>query len=75
MTTAKTEEIWADYVVLDLKRPWSLLDKGCAWRNGKCRDNGKFASRFLSTIQQTTERFDTVFEKDGFYILKRKHLP
>lgn len=74
MTTAKTEEIWADYVVLDLKRPWFIGDKGCPWENGQCKNNGEFSSRFLALVQQTKARFDTVFEQNGFYILKRKTL-
>ncbi|MFQ5444293.1 MAG: DUF2079 domain-containing protein [Nitrospinales bacterium] len=75
MTAARTEEIWADYVVLDLKRPWFIGDEGCSWKNGQCKNNGEFSSRFLALVEQTKERFDTVFQKDGFYILKRKHLP
>ena len=75
MTKAKTEEIWVNYVVLDLKRPWFISDKGCHWQNGQCKDKGEFTSRFISLVQQTKERFDTVFQKDEFYILKRKTFP
>lgn len=73
MTKAKLEEKWVDYVVLDLKRPWFIGDEGCPWQNGQCKNNGEFSSRFLALVQQTKERFDTVFEKDGFYVLKRKN--
>jgi uncharacterized membrane protein len=71
MTTTKTEGIWADYVVLDLKRPWFIEDKGCHWKYGQCKSNGEFSSRFLALVQQTKEHFDTVFQEDGLYILKR----
>lgn len=74
MSMARTEKIWGDYVVLDLKRPWFIEDKGCHWKNGKCIENDEFSFRFLALVQQTREHFDTVFEKDDFYILKRNNL-
>lgn len=73
--TKKTDEKWADYIVLDLTRPWFIGDEGCPWGNGKCKNNGEFSSRFLALVQQTKELFNTVFEKDGFYIFKRKTFP
>jgi uncharacterized membrane protein len=72
--TKKTEEKWADFIVLDLKRPWFIGDEGCPWINGQCKNNEEFASRFLALVQQTKERFETVYKEDGFYILKRKSL-
>lgn len=74
MIPLETEKKWSDFVVLDLKRPWFLIDGGCPWKNGRCQNNETFSSRFLALVQQTKERFDTVFEEDGFYILKRKTL-
>lgn len=74
MTKAKPAAIWSDYVVLDLKRLWFLEDKGCAWKNEQCINNEEFSSEFMTMVQQTKEHFDTVFEKDSFYILKRKNL-
>ena len=29
-----SNEVWADYLVLDLKRPWYIGDKGCCWKTG-----------------------------------------
>ncbi len=69
------EERSAEYVVLDLKRPWFIGDEGCPWINGQCNKNGEFSSRFLALVQQTKESFDTVFKEDGFYIFKRKAFP
>jgi len=74
LTPAKTEEIWVDYVLLDQKKPWFIIDNGCPWENGQCKNKDAFSSKFLALVQQTKERFDSVFEKDGFYILKRKNL-
>jgi uncharacterized membrane protein len=72
MTKAKTKRIWADYVVLDLKRPWFINDQGCSWKNGQCKNKGEFTSKFLALTQRTKELFNTVFEKDGFFVLARK---
>lgn len=63
---------WADYVVLDLKRPWFLADQGCDWHSGKCRDKD-VEKKFLDQVGKTKASFNTVFEKDGFMILKRDH--
>ena len=26
------KEIWVEYVILDLKRPWFIVDRGCSWQ-------------------------------------------
>lgn len=61
---------YADYVVLDIKRPWFIIDKGCDWLYGACR-NDEMAAKFLRLMDETRQRYDTVFEQDGFMILKR----
>ena len=30
-----SRKIWADYVVIDIYRPWFIIDKGCSWQTGK----------------------------------------
>jgi len=42
--------------------------------NGKKKKDSKLelSAHFLSLIEQTKERFETIFEKDGFMNLKRK---
>lgn len=62
----------AEYIVLDLKRPWFVVDKGCEWRNGACRDPA-MAERFLLDVEAARALFDTVVEDDGFLLLKRRH--
>jgi uncharacterized membrane protein len=62
---------YADYIVLDLKRPYSLSDIGCAWKYGEC-ENKNIEKEFFSSITEAKVIFDTVFEKDGFIILRRK---
>ena len=64
---------FANYVVLDLKRPWFIVDQGCYWVSGKCKNNTHFENRFLSLVERTREKFGVVFERDGFLILKRKN--
>ena len=66
-----THDRYADYVVLDLKRPWFLVDKGCEWIYGACRDK-KMAKEFLGWVAYARSVYDPVFERDGFMILKRR---
>lgn len=71
MLPAITHDRYADYVVLDLKRPWFIIDKGCDWLYGACR-NADMAAKFLRLVDETRQGYDTVFERDGFMILRRK---
>ncbi|MBT5032407.1 MAG: DUF2079 domain-containing protein [Proteobacteria bacterium] len=68
---AITYDRYADYVVLDLKRPYFLMDRGCGWIYGKCRDK-KIEKKFLDWVAYTRSIYDTVFERDGFMILRRR---
>ena len=65
---------WADYVVLDLKRPWFLMDQGCDWHEGKCR-NEEAARKFLGWVEKTKLYYSAIFEEDGFMILRRNQQP
>ena len=69
MPPAITHARYADYVVLDLKRPWFIIDKGCDWLYGACR-NPEMAAKFLRLVDETRRHYDTVFERDGFMILR-----
>jgi len=68
--TAITHDRYADYVVLDLKRPYFLIDRGCGWIYGECRDK-EVEKKFLGWVAYTRSIYDTVFELDGFMILRR----
>jgi len=61
----------AEYVVLDLKRPWFVVDNGCEWQGDACVDQG-VARVFQENLDRVRQLFDTVIEDDGFMILKRK---
>lgn len=67
---AITHERFADYVVLDMKRPYFLVDKGCGWIYGECRDK-TMDKEFLAWVAYTRSHYETVFEQDGFMILRR----
>ena len=67
----KIEDNFSDYVVLDLKRPWFNVDQACNWNAGKCEDGLGFENTFLELFKKTKERFDIIFEQDGFFILKK----
>ncbi len=62
---------YADYVILDLKRPYFLVDKGCEWIYGVCNDKS-VAEKFLSLVHSTYSVYDKVFEQDDFIILRRR---
>ena len=61
---------YADYIVLDLKRPYFLMDRGCEWIYGGCR-NKEMEKKFLDWVAYTRSIYETVFEQDGFMILRR----
>jgi hypothetical protein len=71
MPPAITDARYADYVVLDLKRPWFIIDKGCDWLYDACR-NHEVSEKFVQLVEETRRRYSTVFEVDGFMILRRK---
>lgn len=59
---AITHDRYADYVVLDLKRPFFLIDRGCEGRYGECRN----------WVGYTRAHYDAVYQRDGFMILRRR---
>jgi uncharacterized membrane protein len=62
--------IMADYVVIDMKRPWFLVDKGCDWAYGKCTNN-IIANEYLEMVEKARNIMQVIFERDGFLILKK----
>ena len=69
--SAVAHDRYADYVVLDLQRPYFLADRGCEWIYGECRDK-EMEKKFLDWVVYTRSIYDTVFEQDGFMILRRR---
>ena len=65
----------ADYVILDLKKPWFISENGyllsCHWVEGKCRNAKNFEENFLHHVDMTKKIFETVYNNDQFIILKR----
>ena len=65
--------VWADYVILDLKKPWFIVTQGCHWIRGKCfEDKQGFSNNFSRLVEKTKEQFDTIYENDSFMILKNR---
>ena len=65
--------VWADYVILDLKKPWFIVSQGCHWIRGKCfEDKQGFSNNFSRLVEKTEEQFDTIYENDSFMILKNR---
>jgi uncharacterized membrane protein len=60
----------ADYVILDIKRPWFINDQGCKWLYSECTDK-KMAAEYLEWISKSRKLMNVIFEKDGFLILSR----
>ena len=67
----KIEDNFSDYVILDFKRPWFIVDQSCNWNAGKCEDELGFGNMFLDLFKKTKEKFVIIFEQDGFFILKQ----
>jgi uncharacterized membrane protein len=68
---ATYREVYADYVVIDMKRPWFHNDLGCTWIYGACQ-NQAVAASFSLALSKTRQLYDLVFERDGFMIFRRK---
>lgn len=62
---------YADYVVLDEKRPWFLGDQGCLWLFGRCTDE-RAAARYRDAVAAARQQYAVVYEEDGFSILRRR---
>lgn len=68
-----TLDRYADYVVLDLRRPYFLVDHGCEWIYDDCL-NKEMEKKFLDWVAYTKSYYEMVFEQDEFIILKRRRL-
>ena len=71
MSPTVTHDLYADYIVLDLKRPWFISDRGCEWIYGECLDKEK-AREFFDLVARTKAQYEVLFERDGFMIFKKR---
>ena len=60
----------AQYVLLDLTRPWFVRDQGCAFHNGACQDKD-VADAFTHDVDKAKAQLQTVYDEGGFLILRR----
>lgn len=65
--------IRADYVVIDLKRPWFIQDRGCEWYFGFCHD-AEAAAEFVELIAGLQSQYRKIREFDGFMIFMREEV-
>jgi|GEM_PF-2032805 len=63
----------AGYVLLDLTRPWFVLDRGCDFTGGACRDEAT-AREFTDLVARARQELETVYDQGGFLILRRPEL-
>ncbi|MYL85027.1 DUF2079 domain-containing protein [Desulfovibrio aerotolerans] len=63
--------VWQpSYVLLDLTRPWFVLDRGCAFVQGACHDED-VAREFNVLVIKARQELETVYDQGGFLILRR----
>lgn len=63
---------FADYVVLDTKRPLTLGDRTCLWDSVKICTDQNFILRYSELISRINQYYNLVIEYDGFTIYSRK---
>lgn len=68
---APDSKVYADFIVLDLKRPYFVTDKGCEWIYGGCK-NKKIEKDFFEFVSNSNKEYSTIFMWDDFIILRRR---
>jgi len=68
---ALLQDIYSDYVIIDLKRPWFIEDKGCDWIYRVCQSN-EMALQFQNLVSETSKKYILIYEYDGFFIWRSK---
>jgi len=63
-------EVFADYVVIDLKKIIFYGDKGCDYVNGKCA-NKEILFKFQNAIKNLNSNYLKIYEFDSFFIYKK----
>jgi uncharacterized membrane protein len=64
------KSVFADFVIIDKKRPLYLIDRGCKWLYGDCQDK-EVKKDFLIWVTKASSEMNVVFENDGFIIFQR----
>lgn len=65
-----TNNHYSEYIILDLKRPYFLIDRGCEWVYSECRDE-EMERKFIEWLSIAQMSYHKVFDQDGFMILRR----
>lgn len=61
--------LYANYIIIDLKRPYFIGDIGCEWIFGECQ-NKKNEQEFLDAVNYALSKGVIIFQDDGFFIIK-----
>jgi len=64
----------AEYVLLDLTRPWCVLERQCPLPATACPDQ-PVAGQFNTLVIRARQAMDPVYDQGGFVILRRRHPP
>ena len=67
----KVNYVSADYVIIDLRSPYFLIDKGCEWIYGACSDKFKQVL-FMNEVSAALIHYDIIYEKNQFIIMRKK---
>lgn len=63
-------EVFADYVVIDLKKIIFYGDKGCDYVYGTCKDK-EILFKFQKALKNLNQNYSKIFEFDSFFIYKK----
>lgn len=74
-TDALPVRTWqAEYVLLDLTRPWCVLERQCPVQTASCPTQ-PVAGEFNTLVIRARQAMDTVYDQGGFVILRRRRPP
>jgi uncharacterized membrane protein len=62
--------LYADFVLIDLKRPPYYLDRGCNWTYGQCLDK-IIESNFKNAIEEMQLKYSLIYQYDNFFIYRQ----
>ncbi|QWD44515.1 DUF2079 domain-containing protein [Polynucleobacter paneuropaeus] len=65
------DNIYVDYVIIDMNQPFFIADKGCNWVYGVCMDKS-IELEFLKLVDKIQIKYNVMYESDNFYIYKKK---
>lgn len=71
---ARSDDLFAAFVVLDDRRPRDLFDQGCDFRKGACRDPDA-VRRFEAAMAGLAGAYEPILDEDGLRVFRRRPPP